>query len=148
MEAGIEAEAALHQVVEVGEGAEDVRIGLEFDQGAVGDAGAFAGQGLDQLSADKARAGGFSVAVGLDQKRGREGVDGLGAHAVEADGELEDIVVVLGAGVDARDAIDHLAEGDAPAVVADADPGAVDVDFDAFPVAHDEFIHGVVDDLL
>ena len=38
----------------------------------------------------------LALAVGDDPEAGREGVDCLRAHAVEAHGELEDIVVVLG----------------------------------------------------
>ena len=148
MEAGVEAEAALDDVVEVGGLAEDFGVGGEFDEGSVGDAGAFAGEVFDEFAAGEAGAGEEAVAVGLDEEGGREGVDGLGADAVEADGELEDVVVVFGAGVDAGDAFDDLAEGDAAAEVADSDLVVLDGDFDALAEAHDEFVYGVVDDFL
>jgi hypothetical protein len=41
----------------------------------------------------------------------REGVDGLRPDAVEADGELEDLVVILRAGVDDGDALDDFPSG-------------------------------------
>ena len=148
VQAGVEPQPPLDELVLVGGQAEDVRIGLELDQGAVLRAGALAGEFLDDFAAGEARAGKPAVAVRLDEEVGREGVDGLGAHAVEADGELEDVVVVLRAGVDARDAFDHLAQRDAAAVVADGDLGALDRDVDPLAVAHDELVHGVVDDFL
>ncbi len=64
------------------------------------------------------------------------------------DRELEDVVVVLAAGVDLGDALDHLAERDAAAVVAHRDGLAVARDLDAAAGAHDEFVDRVVDDLL
>lgn len=79
---------------------------------------------------------------------GRKRVDGLGADAVEPYAELEDIVVVFGAGVDDRDALDDFAEGNAAPVVADLDPPLVDLDVDLLATAHDELIDCVVDDLL
>ena len=99
-------------------GLENLRVGLEADEGPVRFAGcallfalefALLEPGLHELAA----------AMAADDELAREGVDGLGADAVEADAELEDVVVVFGAGVDLRDALDDLAQGDAPAEIAD-----------------------------
>ena len=62
--------------------------------------------------------------------------------------ELEDVVVVFGTGIDDRDALDDLAEGNAAAVVADLDSPLVDLDVNLLATAHDELIDGIVDDLL
>jgi len=148
VQAGVEPQAALDQVVLVRHDPENAGIGLEFDQRAVGFAGTLAGKFLDDFPARKPRTREFSFAVRLDKKGGGEGIDGLGADAVEADGKLENIVVVLRTRIDARDALDHLAERNAPAIVAYVDLGACDRDVDALPVAHDELVHRVVDDLL
>ena len=75
-------------------------------------------------------------------------VDGLGADAVEADAELENVVVVFRAGVDFGDAIHDFAQRNAAAEIAHADGVALDVDLHLLAVAHDEFVHGVVNDLL
>ena len=82
--------------------AEEHLVGGELDEGAVALVGLgdlvvllqFALLELDHL--------GFAFADGLGAEVGREGVDGLLADAVEADGFLERLAVVLGAGVDAR----------------------------------------------
>jgi len=60
----------------------------------------------------------------------------------------EDLVVVLGAGVDARDALDDFAERDAPPVVAHGDNAIRDGDEHLFPVAHNELVDRVIDDFL
>ena len=77
-----------------------------------------------------------------------ERVDGLGADAVQADGELENFVVVLGAGVDLGDAVHDFAEGNAPSIIAHGDDVALNADLDLLARTHDEFIDGIVDDLL
>src|SRR5437660_1073192 len=41
----------------------------------------------------------------------------LGAHTVQADAELEHVIVVFGAGVDLRDAVHHLAQRNAAAEI-------------------------------
>ena len=80
----------------------------------------------------------------------REGVDGLRAHAVHAGGELEGVGVELAAGVHLAHALDHLAEGDAAAVVAHGRLARLEVDGHVnLPAeAHHELVHGVVDHLL
>ena len=78
----------------------------------------------------------------------REGVHRLAPDAVQPYGELEDIVVVLAPGIDLADALDQLAQRDAPPVVADAEGVLIQGDLDALALAHDELVDGVVDDLL
>src|SRR5690606_37850650 len=90
----------------------------------------------------------LAVADALHLERGREGVDRLRADAVQADRELEHVVVVLAAGVDLADALDDLAERDAAPVVADLDRRAVAGDLDLLARAHDELVDRIVDDLL
>ena len=90
----------------------------------------------------------FAAAMAAHQEFPGQGVDGLGADAVEADAELEDVVVVFGAGVDFGDAIHHLAQGDAASEIADGDGVALDVKLHFLAVAHDEFVHRVINDLL
>ena len=96
----------------------------------------------------KGRAGELALAEARHGERPGERVDRLGAHPVEAHAELEHVVVVLGPRVDARDALDDLAQRDAPAVVAHGHFQAVDRQQHLVAVAHDELVDGVVDDLL
>ena len=90
----------------------------------------------------------FAGAMAAHEEFLGEGVDGLGADAVEADAELEDIIVIFGAGVDFGNAIDHFAQGNAAAEIAHADRRAFDIDLHLLAVAHDEFVDGVIDDFL
>ena len=92
--------------------------------------------------------GKLPVAMAAHQERFREGVDRLGADAVEADAELEHVVVVFRAGVDLGNAVHDLAERDAAPEIAHADARAVDLDLDLLAVAHDVFVNRVVHDLL
>ena len=55
---------------------------------------------------------GLALADGLGAVGEGERVDGLLADAVEADGFLESLAVVLRAGVDDRDAVDELARAE------------------------------------
>ena len=89
-----------------------------------------------------------AVADGTHEEGFRESVDRLGTDAVEADGELEDVVVVFAAGIHHRDAFDHLVERNAAAEVADGDAVIVDGEFDPFAMAHDELVDAVVDAFL
>ena len=86
--------------------------------------------------------------MAADEKAFRQRVDRLGADAVEADAELEHLVVVFRAGVDLGNAVHHLAERDAAPEIAHADAVAVDLDVDLPAVAHDELVNRVVHDLL
>ncbi len=77
------------------------------------------------------------------------GVDRLRAHAIEAHGELKDLCVVLGPGVDGRDAVHNLAQRDAAAKVTHRDHTLVaDMNIDPFPRTHDIFINSVIHYLL
>ena len=126
---------------------ENIRVRLEFDEGAVGFLG-FAGGFLLQLADLEAGLGKFAVAMAADEEILGEGVDGLGAHAVEAHAELKHLVVVFGAGVDLGHAVHDLAQGNAAAVIAHADAVALELDLHLLAMAHDVFVNGVVHDLL
>ncbi len=103
---------------------------------------------LLSLPRSKARVLELALADALHLEGRRERVHRLRADAVQADRELEDVVVVLAAGVDLADAVDDLAERDAAAEVADLDRRAVAGDLDLLARAHDELVDRVVDDLL
>lgn len=148
MEAGVEAEAAFDEVWEEGSLWEDIRVGFEFDEGTVFLVRALTVEAAEELAAGEFGAGEFSVAVGLDEEAAGECVNGLGADAVESDGELEDVVVIFGAGIDEGNALDDFAEGDSAAEIADRDAGSVDMDEDFAAVAHNELIDGVIDNFL
>ena len=126
---------------------EDFRVGLETDEGAV----RFGGLALLfvlELALLEAGFDELALAEAADEEFLREGVDGFGADAVEADAELEDVVVVLGAGVDLGDAVHDFAQRDAAAEIADGDGFVLDGDLDFLAGAHDEFVNGVINDLL
>ena len=122
-EPGVEVGVVPHPLLDefrvIGIIAEDLPVGGELDQGAVGLPPRL---GLALVLEDallEARLELAALAIGDDAKGRGEGVDGLGADPVEADGELEDVVVVLGSRVDDRHRLDDLAQGNAPAVIAD-----------------------------
>ena len=120
---------------------EHQRIRGEAYQGAV----LFLGgplRALDELAACEAGAGALAVAVRADIEVGREGVDGLGADAVEPDGLL---VVELASGVEYADRIHHLAERDAASEVAYAYRAALDGDLHLTSETGGELVYGVVD---
>ena len=94
------------------------------------------------------RPGELALAEARHGERVRQRVDRLGAHPVQAHAELEHVVIVLRPRVDARDALDDLAQRDAPAVVAHGHFQAVDCQQHLVAVAHDELVDSVVDDLL
>ena len=75
-------------------------------------------------------------------------VDRLRADAVQADAELEHVVVIFRARVNLRHALDDFAQGNATAEIANAHARALDLDVHLFAVAHDVFINGVIHDLL
>ena len=103
---------------------------------------------VDQLALSEQRPHGLALAEGGDLELFGKRVDGLRAHPVEADAELEDLVVVLRPGVDHRNAVHQLALRDAASVVPHGDLAAVNADFDAASVPHDELINRVVNDFL
>src|SRR5205807_9612474 len=90
----------------------------------------------------------LALAMAANEEVLGEGIYGFGADSVETDTELEDVVVVFGAGVNLRDAIHDFAEGDAASEIADGDGLFLDGDMDLFASAHDEFINAIVDDFL
>ena len=127
---------------------ENGRIRLEPDQRPIRFLGQFPFLLALQLALLEGRFHEFTAPVAAHHELAREGVDRLGAHAVQPHAELKHLVVVLGPGVDGRDAVDHLAQRNAPAKIADRDAAALDLDLDLATVAHDEFVDGVVDHLL
>jgi hypothetical protein len=128
--------------------AEELLVGRELDEGAgavlgLGDARLgfqFALLELDDL--------GLAVAERLGAVGEGEGVDRLLPDAVEADGLLEGLGIVLGAGVDDGDAVHQLAERDAAAIVADLDGAVGELDLDLAAAAHHELVDGIIDGLL
>ena len=80
--------------------AEDLNVGQKLEIRPVGFARLQALHLLLQSAAFKAGFKVFSFPVRDCPEVGREGVDGLGAHAVEAHAELEDVVIVFRAGID------------------------------------------------
>ena len=148
VEEGVVAQAVLEVLLAPLVVGEDLGVGDEADEGAVARLRVLAR--LLILHPALTEHGPLELAVTKadDLELGREGVDGLVADPVEADRELEHVVVVLAAGVDLRHALDELAQGNPPAVVPDRHLGPVAADLDALAVAHDVLIDGVVDDLL
>ncbi len=126
---------------------EDGRVRLELDERAVEFLG-FALVLLLEFALLERRLDELALALAAHQKRLRQRVDRFGADAIEADAELEHVVIVFGAGVDLGDAVDDFAQRDAAPVIAHRDDVGLDVDLDLFAVAHDVFIDGVIDDLL
>ena len=126
---------------------EDLGVGDEADEGAVALLIRLAALLLFLLALTEEPAFELAVAVADDLELRRQCVHCLVAHPVEPDRKLEDVVVVLAAGVDLGDAVDVLAEWNAAAVIAHRHLGTVALDGDPFAVAHDELVDGVVDDL-
>ncbi len=89
----------------------------------------------------------FPAAMAAHHELRGKRVDGLGADAIQADAELEHVVIVFGAGVDLGDAIDDFAQRDAAAEIAHGHGLVLDVDLDLLAGAHDEFVDGVIDHL-
>ena len=148
VEAGVVPHPALDELVVEGAFAKDVGIGQKLDVRAVGCVGCSALLLPFQFAALKEHFGAPTIAVGADDEVGRKRVDGLGADAVEPHAELEDVVVVFGTGVDDRNALYYLAEGNAAAVVADLDEPLVDLDVDLLATAHNELIDCIVNEFL
>ena len=127
---------------------EHLQIGDELDVGSVGLSRLPAFLLPLEPAALENRLEVLAVAVGDDPELRGKGVDGLRAHAIETDAELEHVVVVLRTGVDHGYAVDDLAQRDSPTVVADADGRAIDGDVDLLAVSHDVFVDPVVYGLL
>ncbi len=90
----------------------------------------------------------FPAAIAAHHEHVRERVHRLRADAVEADAELEHVVVVFRAGVDGGHAIHDLAQRDAAAEIAHGHARALDLELDFLAEAHDVFVNGVINDLL
>ena len=126
---------------------EDDRVRLELDERAVGLLG-LALVLLLELALLEGRLGELTVTMAPHRKLLRQRVDGLGADAVKADAELEDLAVVFRARVDLGNAVHELAQRDATPEVAHADVVALDSDFHLLAEAHDELVNRVINDLL
>ena len=92
--------------------------------------------------------GELAASDGHDAEVFRKGVDSLRAYTVQTDAELEHLIVVLGTGIDDRDAFDDFPEGDTAAKVTHADTVALDVDRDLVSIPHYELIDCIIDDFL
>ena len=147
VEVGGEADAALDELRPELVSLEDRRVGGELHVGAVSLVGATLGLVHEQAPLEL-DLGELAVAHGAGEELRGEGVDGLRADAVHADGELEDVVVELAAGVELAHALAELAEGDAAAVVAAGDGLLVDRELDLAAEAGNELVDGVVEHLL
>ena len=147
VEVGGEADAALDELRPELVSLEDRRVGGELHVGAVALVGATLGLVHEQAPLEL-DLGELAVAHGAGEELRGEGVDGLRADAVHADGELEDVVVELAAGVELAHALAELAEGDAAAVVAAGDGLLVDRELDLAAEAGNELVDGVVEHLL
>ena len=90
----------------------------------------------------------LSIAIGHDLEVRRKRIDCLGANAVETHAELEHIVIVFRARVDQGNTFNHLPERDTPPEISNGDLILLDSDIDLFSLTHDEFIYGVVNNLL
>ena len=123
-------------------------VRLELDQGAVGGIGLLHLLVLHELAELEAGHLHLSVAHALHAEIAAERVHGLGTHPVQAHALLEGLAVVLGAGVDLADHVDHLAQGDAAAIVADAHPAVLDLDLHLAAVAHHVLVDAIVQHLL
>ena len=101
----------------------------------------------DELPPLELRRGELAVAMAPHGKGEGEGVDRLGSDAVKPNAELENLVVVFGAGIDAGDTFHDLPEGDSASEIPDRDPVSLHGDRHPVAIAHDELIHGIVHDL-
>src|SRR5664280_141865 len=103
---------------------------------------------LLQLAARKLDHLRLAVADGLGAVGGGERIDRFLADAVQTDGLLEGLGVILGAGVDDRHAFEDFAQRDPAAVVAHPHGALVELDLDLLAAAHGELVDAVVDRLL
>ena len=89
----------------------------------------------------------LTFAIAGNCKLGGKRIHGLGPNAVQANAELEYVIVVLGASIDARNAFNHLTERDTASEITYADAIALDRDINLPAVSHDELVHSIVDRL-
>ena len=149
VQVGVVPQPLLHELHIEAVLAKNLRVRLEFNVGAVSHLRLRLAVPLGhQRSPLEHRLGALAAPHGHDLEVGGQCVHRLGAHAVQTHGELEHIVVVLGAGVDDGDALHHLPQGNATAVVPNLHPAAGNLYGHLAAIAHDEFVNRVVDDLL
>jgi len=149
VEVGIVPDALFEEFEVEREIVEEFAVRNEFDEGAV------LHVALDRtvpLALEHAALehglGAFAVANRHDAEPARKRVDGLRTDPVEADGKLEDVVVVFRARIDDGHALDDLAQRYAAAVVAHRYLVVLECDVDLLSVSHDELVDGVVDHFL
>ena len=150
VQVGVVAQHVLHDVVVEAVALEElvVAVGLEVDVGAVLVLRVFRDV-ADELAAFEGGLAHLAVAERLHLEMGAQRINGLDANAVQADGLLEGLRVVLTAGIEDADGLDELALRNAAAIVADGDAQVVlDGDLDAVARIHLELVDGVVNDFL
>src|SRR5258706_998239 len=125
----------------------DGRIGLEADECTVRFIAGFAFLLVFELALLEGGLDKFALAMAADEEFLRERIHSLGANSIQPDAELEHVIVVFGAGVDLRYAIDDFSEGNAAPEITDRNCFVRDRDLDLLTVAHNEFIDAVIDDL-
>ncbi len=130
-------------------------VGDKLDEGAGSHEGIVGGEGQNATVGGKlalAEFGRTSLALtkGLDAEIGRERIDSLGTHTVETHGFLEHLIVVLSTCVKLAHCLNHLAQRNTAAIVANRDFALSEVDrhFHTFTETRGELIDGIVDDLL
>ena len=148
IQVGVEAQPAADVLLVERVALEDLRVRRELHECPVQLLRAAALLLLHQLPVIEARLDVLSPPVTTHDELRGQGVDRLGADAVEADAELEYVVVVLGSGVDPRYALDDLAERNPASVIPDRYYIVLDCDVELLSVPHDELIDPVVDDFL
>ena len=152
LEVGIHPDHTVDELLLVAVVAEDVRIGVVVDEGAIvlTRCGHYVAL-LDELPLLEDDCLHRPIAVGGDSHTGREGVDRLKPDAIEPDRLLEDLVVVLRTGIHRAYSLGKRALRDTSTVVADGDVAMlilVDRDVDVLTVPHRILVDGVVDHLL
>src|SRR5258707_5881420 len=121
------------------------RIRFETNQCAVGLAAQLALFLALQFSLFERRLDKLAFAMAANKKIFGEGIDRLGADAIQPDAELEHIVIVFCAGINLGNAIHNLAQWNAAAKIAHAYVLTLDGDLDFLARAHDELINGIID---
>ena len=148
VEVGVQPDSPLDVLFIEARLAEDLGVGRKADDRPVGLVFRLAARlALEQPSFEP-RFGELARAYAAHEKLAGQSVDRLRAYTIETHAELEHVVVVLGPGVDLRDAFDDLAQRDPAAEVADGHLLPVDADQDLLPEAHDVFVDRIVDDFL
>ena len=127
--------------------AENLFVGFEFDESAVGFGRAFNLPLFQQLPFGKDRFRRLAAADGHRPEMRRQRIDRLCTDTVEADRKLKHIVVVFGPGVDDRNTFDQLAQRNAAPEIAHLNPLPVAADNNPPAVTHNKLVDAVVDHL-